>query len=81
MRGGVGSPQFLVIQKLMLNLRANKFLSSSIDILPTLLDIADIDYDNSMMEYLMPLLTNKISNDERIIYSHWRGNEFKISRI
>ena len=26
------------------------------------------------MEFLFPLLLNKTSNDERIIYNHWRDN-------
>ena len=37
-------------------------------------DVIVID-DNSIDGIsLMPLLTNEISNDERIIYSHWKGN-------
>ena len=74
--GGVRSPLILSYPKVneLLGQQIN-YLSSSIDILPTLLDIADIDYDNSIDGIsLMPLLTNKISNDERIIYSHWKGN-------
>ena len=74
--GGVRSPLIFSYPKVneLLGQQIN-YLSSSIDILPTLLDIADIDYDNSIDGIsLMPLLTNQISNDERIIYSHWKGN-------
>ena len=74
--GGVRSPLIFSYPKVneLLGQQIN-YLSSSIDILPTLLDIADIDYDNSIDGIsLMPLLTNKISNNERIIYSHWKGN-------
>ena len=74
--GGVRSPLIFSYPKV------NEFLgeqinhiSSSIDILPTLLDIADIEYDNSIDGIsLMPFLLNKTSYDERIIYSHWKGN-------
>ena len=74
--GGVRSPLIFSYPKV------NEFLgeqinhiSSSIDILPTLLDIADIEYDNSIDGIsLMPFMLNKTSYDERIIYSHWKGN-------
>ena len=74
--GGVRSPLIFSYPKVneLLGEQIN-YLSSSIDILPTLLDIADIDYDNSIDGIsLMPILRNETSNDKRIIYSHWKGN-------
>ena len=74
--GGVRSPLIFSYPKVneLLGEQINH-ISSSIDILPTLLDIADIEYDNSIDGIsLMPFLLNKTSYDERIIYSHWKGN-------
>ena len=74
--GGVRSPLIFSYPKIneLLNEEVNS-LSSSIDILPTLLEIANIEYDNSIDGIsLMPLLLNKTYNDKRIIYNHWRGN-------
>jgi len=74
--GGVRSPLIFSYPKVneLLGEQINH-ISSSIDILPTLLDIADIEYDNSIDGIsLMPFMLNKTSYDERIIYSHWKGN-------
>ena len=74
--GGVRSPLIFSYPKINQSLKGKvNLLSSSIDIFPTLLDIADIDFDNSIDGIsFFPLLRNKTSNDERIIYNHWRGN-------
>ena len=74
--GGVRSPLIFSYPKVNeLKGKQINHISSSIDILPTLLDIADIEYDNSIDGIsLMPFLLNKTSYDERIIYSHWKGN-------
>tara|TARA_B100001057_G_scaffold271570_1_gene271844 strand:- start:6194 stop:7972 length:1779 start_codon:yes stop_codon:yes gene_type:complete len=74
--GGVRSPLIFSYPKVneLIGEQMNH-ISSSIDILPTLLDIADIEYDNSIDGIsLMPFLLNKTSYDERIIFSHWKGN-------
>ena len=74
--GGVRSPLIFSYPKINQSLKGKvNLLSSSIDIFPTLLDIADIDFDNSIDGIsFFPLLLNKTSNDERIIYNHWRDN-------
>ena len=74
--GGVRSPLIFSYPKVNeLKGKQINHISSSIDILPTLLDIADIEYDNSIDGIsLMPFLLKKTSYDERIIYSHWKGN-------
>ena len=74
--GGVKSPLIFNYPKVndLLDKEINH-LSSSIDIMPTLLDIAGIDHSNSIDGIsLMPFLLNKTSNKDRIIYSHWKGN-------
>ena len=74
--GGVRSPLIFSYPKInqLLESKVNS-LSSSIDIFPTLLDIANIDFDNSIDGIsLIPFLLNKTSSEERIIYNHWRGN-------
>ena len=63
--GGVRSPLIFSYPKVneLLGEQINH-ISSSIDILPTLLDIADIEYDNSIDGIsLMPFMLNKTSYD------------------
>ena len=73
--GGVKSPLIFNYPQINKNLkkRIDK-LSSSIDILPTLLDIADISYDKTIDgESLKSSLNNRISDNKRVIFNHWNG--------
>ena len=74
--GGVKSPLIFNYPKVndLIDKKINN-LSSSIDIFPTLLDLAGIEYDHKIDGIsLMPFLLNKNFIKDRIIYSHWNDN-------